>query len=73
MIGTSPGWLYDASSGVCAGPASYEQAAEWKASGGRPIHTTYAGGPVVYIIRQRRDFDALRLGRTEKKVPRDGV
>lgn len=50
------GWLYDACSGVCAGVASYEQAEAWKASGGRPIRTTYAGCPVQYIIRARTDI-----------------
>ncbi len=56
------GWLYDASSGVCAGAASYEQAAAWEATGGRPINTTYAGYPVRYIIRQRTDIDVSTPG-----------
>ncbi len=46
-----PGWLYDAHSGICAGSASYEQQAQWNASGGLPIRTTYAGCPCAYVIR----------------------
>lgn len=50
---STPGWLYDTSSGICAGPASYEQARAFKASGGLPIRTTYAGCPCAYTIRKR--------------------
>lgn len=51
---SKPGWLYDIHSGQCAGPASYEQAAVFKASGGKPIRTTYAGCPCAYTIRPRK-------------------
>ena len=53
---SKPGRLYDIASGICAGPASYEQAKAFADSGGKPIRTTYAGCPVSYTIRQRPEL-----------------
>ena len=62
---SKPGWLYDIASGICAGPASYEQAEAFAASGGKPIRTTLAGCPISYTIRQRPELSTAGSKKTE--------
>lgn len=47
----APGWVYDASSGLCLGPASYELAARFKAQHSRPLTMNYCGYPQKVIVR----------------------
>lgn len=58
MAENQNGWLYDIASGLCAGPASYEQAEQFRKTG-RPIATTLSGGPIRYTIRVRTDIPTV--------------
>ncbi len=47
----APGWVYDACSGLCLGPASYELAERYKLGREQPMHMNYCGYPQKVIIR----------------------
>ncbi len=47
-----PGWTYDADSGYCRGPASYELAERYRDSGGQPIMVNYHGCPQLVRVHQ---------------------
>ena len=68
---TSPGWVYDASSGVCLGPASYELAEAFKANGERPMTVSYCGYPQKVVIRQRYDY--FECGMVLRFSTKDGL
>ncbi len=49
---TSPGWVYCAFTGLCLGPASYEQAKRYVAYAPSPMPWNYAGMPTKVVIRK---------------------
>lgn len=53
-ITSHPGWAYDAVSGVCLGPASYEQAEAFRKMGGVPLTENRHGYPHRVVIRERK-------------------
>lgn len=67
MAENQNGWLYDVHSGLCAGPASYEQAKQYRETG-RPIATTLAGGPMHYVVRIRTDIPTVLSGDSGSEV-----
>lgn len=46
-------WAYDADSGICLGPASYELRERWNANGGRPLTENRYGYPNRTILKER--------------------
>ncbi len=58
---STPGWVYDADSGYCRGPASYELAERYMANGGQPITINYHGCPQRVRVHQVPE-EAFHLG-----------
>lgn len=57
---TGPGWVYDAASGHCRGPASYELAERYKANHVAPIMVNYNSVPTLVHVRPVQN-DPMKL------------
>jgi len=51
----APGWVYEAHTGLCLGPASYELAARYREEGRSKLRMNYCGYPQdVFILPSPR-------------------